>query len=455
MSGQKKTFLLFLSAILFVCILSTMVCASDWPQFQKDKTNSGISTDESPISDPMTGKSLSWEKKLSAGIDISPIVYEDFVYVATGDKKVYCLDRNTGHILWENSSSGNGFLLANLAYGKGMIFVPTKDGKIFAFDAETGVEIWNVTVSSNQLNTPVTYDNGRIYFGDCVTGGSGSSNDGAYYCYDVEKGTQLWTRNSTSGGGYYWSGSAISGAYLIYGDDRSHLVSVEKDTGTTIDEIDVSSVFGVEANEIRASIVFYDDKLYFTSKGGYCFSLGFNNSSGMFDTTSTCKGKISSSVSTPSVYNGKVYVGSAGAISCLNADDLTDIWTFEVSGSVKSSPALSNYYDTGDGTVYIYITTNAEDGIVYCLKDYDGNIDPVVQWSYAESGKTDWSLAGVAISDGWVYYGTDTGYLFGLTDKENDLTNKETIIDSDESDKNNIFSALEKFVENILSFLEF
>ena len=76
----------------------------------------------------------------------------------------------------------------------------------------------------------------------------------------------------------------MKGDYLIYGDDRSHLTSVEKDTGNTIDELDVSSVFGVAANEIRSSIVYNSDRLYFTSKGGYCFALGFNDSSGKFDT---------------------------------------------------------------------------------------------------------------------------------------------------------------------------
>ncbi len=449
MAGQKTVFLFFLSVVLFFCILSSVVCASDWTQFQKDKINSGVTIDEAPISDPMTGNSLSWERELSTGIDIAPIVNGNFVYVATGGNKVYAIDKNTGDISWEKSSSGSGFLLANIAYGKGMIFVPTKDGSMFAFDAETGVEMWNVTVSTNQLNTPITYDNNRIFFGDCITGGSSSSNDGIYYCYDVEDGTEVWSRDSTSSGGYYWAGAAVKGDYLIYGDDSSHLVSVEKDTGNTIDELDVSSVFSVNAKEIRSSIVFSNDKLYFTSKGGYCFALGFNDSSGMFDKANAYNGYIGPSVSTPAIYNEKVYAGSAGALSCLNAADLTDIWIFAVSGDVKSSPALSKRYDTGNGTVYIYFTTNTEDGMVYCLKDYNGNIDPVVQWSYGESGKTDWSLAGVALSDGWIYYGTDTGYFFGLTNKEAVYEND----GSSNSDSANIFFVLEKLVEKILLFL--
>ena len=72
---------------------------------------------------------------------------------------------------------------------------------------------------------------------------------------------------------------------------------------------------------------------------------------------------------------------------------------------------------SGNGNVYIYFTTNAADGRIYCLKDYNGNTNPVEQWSYGEPGKTDWSLAGVAISDGWIYYGTDDR-LFVWLDKQ-------------------------------------
>jgi PGF-pre-PGF domain-containing protein len=414
----KRGFALIFGALLLFSFFTGMGAASNWYQFQMDELNSGVTTDGAPIKDPVDEDYKSWEIQLQtdgdlAGIDSVPLVVDDFVYVATADNAVYAINKNTGIIEWNSSTSGSGFLLSTPAYGNDMIFVPTRDGYIYALDADDGDEEWHAKLSDDQLNTPVKYDDHRIYFGDWSDGGSGT-----YYCYDDE-GNKRWTRTSTTGSGYYWAGAAIKGDYLIYGDDGSNLTSVNKNDGTIIDEIDVSEAFAVNAEQIRSSVLYYDGKVYFTSKGGYCYSIGFDTSTGeFFDESDFHKAEIGESVSTPAIYNDRLYVGSSGKLNCLDASDLDKIWAYDVDGEVKSSPALSSHYDAGNGDVYIYFTNNDEDGKVYCLKDYEGNTEPQLEWLYGESGKTDWSLAGVAISDGWLYYGTDQKYLFGLTNEE-------------------------------------
>jgi PGF-pre-PGF domain-containing protein len=421
----KRGFALIFGALLLFSFFTGIGAAANWYQFQMDELNSGVTTDAAPIKDPVDEDYNSWEIQLPidsdlAGIDSVPLVVDDLVYVATADNTVYAISKNTGDIEWNTSTSGNGFLLSTPAYGNGLIFVPTKDGYIYALDADDGDEEWHVKVSDKQLNTPVKYDDHRIYFGDCATSGIGSSGNGTYYCYD-DDGNECWTRVSTSGSGYYWAGAAIKGDYLVYGDDGSHLTSVDKDNGDTIDEIDVSDVFDIDVDEIRSSVLYHDGKVYFTSKDGYCFSIGFN--SGSFDTDSTYKKNIGKSTSTPVIYKDRLYAGNENGLICLDSSDLSEIWLYDTDEEVQSSPALSSHYDAGNGDIYIYFTTNAEDGKIYCLKDHEGNTGPQMEWLYGESGKTDWSLAGVAISDGWLYYGTDQKYLFGLTNEEKSSQN--------------------------------
>ncbi|ABE52455.1 PGF-pre-PGF domain-containing protein [Methanococcoides burtonii] len=425
---NKKRIALLSGVILIILILPSMACASsNWYQFQMDEANSGVTGDESPISDPWDDNSMSWEKQLSDGIDCTPIVIDDLVYVATGDNTVFAIHKKTGEIEWESSSSGSGFLVSNLAYGNDMIFVPTMNGYIYAFDADNGNEKWNAKVSDAQLNTPVKYDNNKIFFGDCSVGGaSETSSAGTYYCYDDE-GKEVWNRTSNSGTGYYWAGAAVKGKYLIYGDDGSNLTSVNKNTGDTVDEIDASSVYGIDVGNIRSSIMYDDNKIYFTSKSGYCYALGFESSTGLFDTTDKHKANIGISTSTPVIYKERIYVGHSNGFSCLKASDLTSIWDFSTDGAVQSSPAISSHDDAGNGDVYIYFTTNTAEGKVYCIKDDGENNDPELKWSYGNPDKTAYSLAGVSISDGWVYYGTDSNYLFGLTNKE------KTVEDTDSS----------------------
>ncbi|CAD6493704.1 MAG: Outer membrane protein assembly factor BamB [Candidatus Argoarchaeum ethanivorans] len=407
-----------MKAIYIVCVIALLgammvapAAATDWSAFQKDKHNTGLTSDKAPITNPY-GNGISWERSFAANFDEAPVVVGDMVYVVGADNKVRAMNKTDGFVKWETSTSGGGFLLGNMGAGNGTIFVPTSDGKIFGIDDANGVVGWSAT-ESGQMNTPVVYDDHKIYFGDW-------DGNKAYYCYS-DTGTEIWQRTSESGSGYYWAGAATIGDYLVYGDDAGHLTSVYKANGTTVHEIDVSTEFSVTANEIRSSICYVEnlDRIYFTSKGGYIYALGMNND-GTFDTTDKHYAYIGYSTSTPAVYNNKVYVGAGGmygggsGVSCLDADLTDEDWHFvAAAGAVQSSPAITTAYDDGDGEVYIYVTTNTAAGKVYCV-----NESGVEQWSWGESGKTDWTLCGVAISDGWIFYGTDNTYVFGFATTE-------------------------------------
>ncbi|AKB30309.1 cell surface protein [Methanosarcina siciliae T4/M] len=426
---NKHTLKIFLICLTLLLVAAAQpVLGSDWAQFQRDAYNTGITADRAPITDPVNS-TLSWEYKLGGNVDSAPIVAGDMMYAVAGNNHIYAFNRTTGGLVWEESTSGGlGFLIGNAAVGNGTVFVPTSNGKIFAFDAQTGSSKWNKTVSSytyNQIDTPITYSDGKIYFGEAM----GQSRN--YFCLD-ENGNQVWSRPATtkvsSQGPYYWAGAAVIGDYLVYGDNDGHIVSVNKDTGTDIAEINVSEEFGVDCKEIRSSILYVEDpgRVYFTSTGGYCFALGFNPADPTFNTSDKHSVNIAyASTTTPAYYNGRIYIGSGeimksngNGVYCLDADLTGVIWNYPVGGTgiVQSSPAISTYYDNGDGEVYIYFTVNAKPiGGVYCLKDLPDSTSPELVWSYIESGKTDFSLPGVAISDGWVYYGTDNKYIFGLT----------------------------------------
>ncbi|MCM1987800.1 PQQ-binding-like beta-propeller repeat protein [Methanococcoides seepicolus] len=388
-------------------LLIPAASASDWDQFQKDKYNNGLTSDKAPITYPV-GNGISWENSYTlggtgSGFDNAPVVIGDMAYVAGDDNKLRALYKTNGTEKWVTPTSG-GRILGNMATGNGSIFVPTSDGKIFAIDINTGDVQWSKT-ESGQMNTPVVYEDHKIYFG--------SWESKKYYCYH-DNGTMCWNRTSTSGDGYYWAGAAIIGDYLVYGDDAGNLTSVYKANGTTKDTLDVSAEFGVTANEIRSSINYVEDldRIYFTSKGSYIYALGMNPD-GTFNTADKAHANIGYSTSTPAVYNGKVYVGSSGYLTCLYANDLTIDWRFSVDGQIQSSPVISTAYDDGDGEIYIYFTDNWGGIGVYCL-----NETGIEQWSWGESGKTQYTLAGVAISDGWIFFGTDDDYMFGFATVE-------------------------------------
>jgi outer membrane protein assembly factor BamB len=399
-------------------MMVTVSSASDWTQFQKDSYNSGLTCDRAPVDTPSV---ISWNCQVpSAGaVDCSPTVVDDTLYIVVPGGNVSAIDKTAGTVTWDTNIGVTGYQLGTPAYGNGTLFVPREDGRMYALDGQSGDVLWVADVSENWLYTPVVYDEHYLYFGDCS---DFEGNGGNFYCYS-DMGEEIWARASSSGGGYYWAGSAIVGDFVVFVDSRGYLSSLEKDTGYLQDEVNVSELFSLaDAGEFKSSVSYSPDtgKLFFTSKGGYCYSLGFYDN-GSFDVSDNyCTELYRGSSSTPSVFNGRVYVGcgdwsTGGRLYCLDESDLSEIWNFTANAGIKASPVISRAYDEGDGEVYIYFTSNCLQGTVYCLKDYPGNSEVIEMWSYEpSSGKNEHILQGVAISDGWLFFGNDGGYLFGL-----------------------------------------
>jgi len=344
---------------------------------------------------------------------------------------------------WPITVGSGNFQNSCLASGDENVFVintgygVSKTPKLYALDKDTGSTSqadtgWStnpVNVSDNdyQISCPITYHESgsvkRLFFSSVnmsQTDPTNLSDDGIYYCYYANNGTQAWSRNTTSNGGYYGAGAAVIGDYLVYGDDESNVTSVYLNNGTDVSAVNVSSLWNnFDAKEIRSSIVYNasTDRIYFSSKAGYCYTIGIYDN-GTFNTSDKWRRNIGYSTSTPVVYNGMVYVGhsqgfSNGKLHCLYETNGTQKWETSSIGPVQSSPVISTWYDNGtNNEIYIYVTTNSATGGLYCI-DKDGN----EKWHNASIGTQDshkYCLAGAAISGGWVFYGNDGGYLHGL-----------------------------------------
>ena len=415
--------------IVAVVSITPIASASDWEQFQKDNINSGYTTDSAPVSDP----ELAWSKYtnsgtgMGSGIDVAPIVADGAVYVLDCKGILWSFDAKTGMANWNvtcNAASG-GFELSVPAYHDGIVYVASSSssagngaGRVNAIYANNGTirEYAYYGLSGFQLNTPVTYADGKIYLGN----GKITNDISTYYCIDASDVTnEIWNRTAPHPTGYYWAGAAIIEDYIVYGDDSSIVTCLYKDNGTFVDSIDVSTTYGISVNKISSSIVWNDeyDRIYFSSKGEYAFAIGFDQISGQFNTSSgwNTPRKIGYSTSTPVVYGGRVYVGFGGLgpigkLYCLNEADGTQAWVTNNLGGVQSSPALS----VVDGRKFIYFTVNDENGSAYCIEDL-GNGNYNIAWEWNPPALDDEHiLQGMAISDGMVYFGTDYGYLYAL-----------------------------------------
>jgi outer membrane protein assembly factor BamB len=396
--------------------------SSDTVVFKNDLYHTGVTSQAGPINNP----DLMWSAH-TGYMNTNPLVLDDLL-VSVCSYNISVHNRTTGEYIWNTVTSGEN--LGPACYGDGKIFYPeSSKGKLSVYDVRNGELLWNITGlggSYSQLNTPIIYENHRIYFGTF------SGNPSAYYCY-YDNGTQYW---SYEGDGYYWAGAAIIGDYLVFGGEDMNLTSLNKNTGELVDEINVPAVFSIPTIESQIkSSVSYDEnssRCYFTTTSGYCCMMGFDKSSGKFVKTDKASHTIGPSTSTPSIYNGRLYVGvgkmfkSGGGpyLYCLNASDLSEVWKYTASGIIQSSPTVSTYYKNSTGDIYIYFTTNAKNGTAYCLKDHAGNTDAMEVWHWTPpEDMQQYILSGAVLNRGYLFFGNNefkrkAGYTFALKARE-------------------------------------
>jgi len=454
----KKGFAVILTAVLLISAIPAVAMALDWQQFQKDEIAMGWTTDSAPVNEP----ELAWWKPTSGtgmgGIDVTPIVADGAVYVLDYKGYLWSFDANTGAENWHtkcNAADGT-FELSVPAYHNGIVYVAASSGsegagagRVNAIYANNGTirEYAYYGLSGFQLNTPVRYADDKIYIGNWKGGSEHTEDNGTYYCIDASDVTnKIWNRTASYVTGYYWAGAAIVGNYIIYGDDRANVTCLNKDTGAFVDYVNVSEPpFNINnpVEEIRSSIAWNEStgRIYFTGKkpspvSGHAYTVGFNPNTGHFDTTDYWVTDIGYSTSTPAVYNGRVYVCIGGmyggsGVRCLNEADGTIRYSID-KGAAQASPAVSIV----DGHVYIYFTTNVNNGSAYCVEDTGSALVERWEWNppYPDN---QYILQGMAISDGMVYFGTDYGRIYALKEGQVQF---EIPIYKNNNDPKNLFS---------------
>ena len=428
-----------IAIVVAVVSMTPIASASDWQQFQKDEINIGWTTDSAPVNDP----ELAWSKHTSGtgmgGIDVTPIVADGAVYVLDCKGILWSFDATTGTENWHTDlTAGSGsFEVSTPAYNNGIVYAAVSsgsegagDGRVCAVYANNGTirECEYYGLDTFQLNTPITYADGKIYVGNS----KGAKKDiSTYYCIDASDVTnEIWNRTAPHPTGYYWAGAAIVGDYIIYGDDTANVTCLNKDTGAFVDYINVSEACGVTpVEEIRSSIVWNEatGRIYFTGKkpsprSGHAYAVSFNAATGDLGNSCDWVKDIDYTTSTPVVYGDRVYVcmggmygGDAKVLKCLDEANGNILYTYSITcpttgpcGS-QSSPAVS----VVNGHVYIYFTTNMDNGSAYCVEDTGSALVEKWEWNPPEPDNQ-FILQGMAIADGFVYFGTDEGYVYAL-----------------------------------------
>lgn len=387
---------------------------SSWPFFGLNNNNNMVIDRPTPTVKEETA--LYWANKIGTGYDYGatgvPILVDDYLYCYAG-KTIMKIDKISGEIIKTGKMTGgsSAYAICSLTYAEGLIFVGLNNGTVQAFNAETLESVWLYRDPlKGQPNAQITYSDGYVYTGFW------NSEDGeaAYVALSItdEDPTntdeaKIATWRHIQKGGFYWAGAYIEGDYLYIGTDDgedgyqtgyAHLLSINKHTGKIVDDVTMPNV-----GDIRSSINQTGGKLYFTSKGGYFYEAEYNPKTGdignlRFIELQNGSNGVPMSTSTPTVYNGRAYIGVSGKgqFSAYSGHNITVIdlasWSIAYSvptqGYPQTTGTLTTYYEKTDGYVYVYFFDNYTPGKLRVLADKPGMTEPLKTIEETTNGKT-------------------------------------------------------------------
>ena len=336
---------------------------------------------------------------LTKGPMIFDGTYSDgrFLRGGTDDNTMYCFNATNGNILWTYSpSTSEGYFTTGPAVAYGIVYELNKDGNLYAIEVETGKLVWKYQGPGTLLwpGYPTVAD-GKVYAttGEVAQYG-GQVGTSEFVCLNAYTGEVNWKLPIEALAPRESVAIAYGRLYLIPGTVTDAVDAISGSEYNTFNQV---WAIGEPEIEISNWPMWRADPSHSSTAqvGPSSLALAWNY---------TTEGSV---ISSPSVVDGIVYVGSQDKnIYALGAFSGSLIWKFTTQDSQVSSPAIIN------GRLY----TGGDDGYVYCLDAYTGSL----YWRTFVNGNLPYTYGSFVlkssptVDDGIVYIGSLDGNFYAL-----------------------------------------
>lgn len=345
-----------------------------------------------------TTGAIIWDT-LTKGPMIFDGAYSDgrFIRGGTDDNTLYCFNATNGQILWAFTPDTNGYFTTGPAIAYGMVYEMNKDGYLYAIDIATGNLVWKYKGPNNTLIWPgmPTVADGKIYVTTAQFAAyGGPAGVSEFACLNAYNGQTIWTLPIEALAPRESDIVAYGNLYIIPGNMTT---AVDTTSGTEYSMDNQLWAIGTNSIPVSNWSMFRADPTHSSTapKGPSTLTLVWNF---------TTNGSV---ISSPSVVDGIVYVGSQDKnIYAIGAWSGNLIWNFTTQGAIESSPAVAN------GKVYV----GSDDGYVYCLDAYTG----AFIWQTFVNSNLPFTFGNLVlksspvVTGGTVYIGSLDGYLYAL-----------------------------------------
>jgi eukaryotic-like serine/threonine-protein kinase len=299
--------------------------------------------------------SLLWNFQTGNRIESSPAVVNGAVYVVSDDGYLYCLNALNGSSIWTRYVGAD--LAANFDSARLVRSSPTVvgdsvcvgsvDSNLYCLNAQTGNVTWTRKTGGVITSSPAV-SGGAVYVI------AQEPNSGVLYKLVAGNGTVLWRLNlpyqQPSRGTDMLGSPTVAGSIVLVSANRQVFYGVDAVTGNvswTYSDVDGGFIIG--------SPLYTEGKLFLTNgyslvclealSGRQLWKVGMGASASIL----------------PTYAGGKLYVASdTRVLFVFNATDGAKLSWFEADSNFWSSPTIY------EGRVYV----GNQDWSVYCLADY-------------------------------------------------------------------------------------
>ncbi len=260
----------------------------------------------------------------------SPTVVGSNVYVGALDGKLYCLNANSGSVIWTLQTTGAIISSPTYIAGDGLYFASV-DGFVYKVNADSGSVIWNQSTPIGReitmMGTP-TVGGGMVFIGSGAASG-GPARIGQFYALNATTGAFVWKANQLAGSGSLepiWSMLYLDGK--VYFGDFFSFSCANATTGTKLWSCFLT-------REHIGSPAYSDGNFYVPSDSyGVYVVNSAGNKTGYFETAAQVRSSVA-------IYESKLYFGSNDwNVYCLEAASFGTTYIGNPSPSPSPSPSV-------------------------------------------------------------------------------------------------------------------
>ena len=327
-----------------------------------------------------------------------PLITENAVYTSTFGNICYKLNKENGKIIWKKKFNNN--IRGQLSYADNKILIAFKSGKLIALDPEKGDQIWSFKPKNQE---PRAYE----FFGSSITSEGriyiGAANK-HFYCLDAETGLVIWNYKADD---WIRSKPVLVDKVIYFADlsGTAYALNASKKKAVLNWKQKISDHgFTADLKGDENGILLSDRNMILTSVDIKTGEIKWKHSQldgAWIDGKFFAAGEVSGQQSSPTVVDGILYIASPdGFVNAIDESTGKEIWKFETKSSCSPSPTVYN------GKVFVGQTYQSFD-TYFALDKNTG--EPI--WETQELGSV-WVSA--AFDNGKLFLGNKKGDFFAI-----------------------------------------